>query len=165
VSVTLPPGWTNIPTSPDQFAKYLDSAAKDNPKLARQLTAQMKAATSNALIMLAVRSSDASADFSTNVDLGVAPSDGATAAQGVDSLKSQLTAAGTENVVVSVQPIAGHDALLATYDVHIGATGMLVHSAAYAVIGPTQIAFLAVTTTGPDAAAAARQIAATITFD
>ncbi len=165
VTVTLPAGWTNVPTSPEDFAKYLDKAGTTNPAMAKQLTAQMRAASSQSLVMFAIKTSDASAEFTTDADMGVVPGSGMDAADGIDPIERQLKAAGAENVTVVARSIAGHDAVFSTYDLRNVTSGLVVHGAQYTVLGPTEIAFLAVSTTGSDAAALAEQIASTITFD
>jgi hypothetical protein len=165
VTLTFPPGWVNVPTTPDEFAKFLRSRAARFPQLRRALKNQAEImATGRRLAILAYRIDHRGAvTASTNVLILPAAIPPRRLLPHLAGVASRFGGTHQHDSLTTFGTFA---AVLVTYTVPAQAGRPAEYGAQAYIHGPSTTPLISVTTVqAGDAAAILRQIVNTLTFN
>jgi len=164
VTLTFPRGWINVPTTPNEFAKFLRVEAAKFPHLQTALKNQLENIQAvRRLAMLVYRISSGGA-VTANTNVLVLPTT-IPPSQLKPQVKGAVARFGATHERDSLTAFGKYAAVLVTYELP-GQSGIPAKYGAQAYIhGPGSTPLITVTTTkAGDAAALMRRIADTITF-
>ena len=164
VTLTFPRGWINVPTTPNEFAKFLRVEAAKFPRLKTALKSQlgnMRYIRRLAMFVYRISSSGA---VTANTNVLVLPTT-IPPRQLMPQVKGAVARFGGTHQRDSLTAFGKYAAVLITYEVPSHAGIPAKYGAQAYIRGPASTPLITVTTTKAGAAAALlRQIADTITF-
>ncbi len=142
ITIVLPEGWTNVPTTPAELRAAAARVSTSSPALAKAMKALAVGDLSH-FALLAVHV-DTTGRPQQNLDVGVGDAIGTTLDQGSVGIKTQLAQAGATDLVSSSTTVGSLPALEVKYQLEVNtATGPVpVPETAFLVIENNQAAVI-----------------------
>jgi hypothetical protein len=164
VTLTFPAGWVNVPTTPNQFAQFLQANAAKFPHLRAALKSQLESTQTVRNLAMVVYRLNAYGNVTGNTTVIVAPAT-TPPSQLMPHLKGLVAQFGGIHVHGSPATFGNHAAVMVTYTLPSGVGRPAEYGAQAYVHGPASTPVITVTTlNAADATATLRQIASTINF-
>lgn len=164
VTLTFPNGWINVPTTPNEFARFLRANATKFPHLRAAVMNQLDNMQNLRTMAMLVDRVNAAGTVTGNTNVVVAP-DTTPPSQLMPQLNGAIARFGGTHQRDSLTTVGKYAAVLVTYTLPGQAGKPAEYGAQAYVHGPASTPVITVTTLkAPDTTATLRQIADTIKF-
>ena len=164
VTLTFPAGWVNVPTTPNEYARFIQANAAKLPHLRAALKNQLGNVQNLREVAMVVDRLSPGGAITGDINVVVAPGT-APLGQLMSHLTGLLARFGATHAHDSLTTFGHYTAVLVTYALPVRAGIPAEYGAQAYIHGPASTPVITVTTlNAADAAATLRQIAATITF-
>jgi Protein of unknown function (DUF2510) len=142
VSLVLPRGWTNVPTSPGDLTKFLNRVAPKGPTARAAWKTAAAQVKGHSFLLFAIGPVDKKRKFADNVNVLAFPSSGTDLATLGAQLPAQLSQIGAKNVVEKRIKVGGHEVLRVTLTLHLKTAAgpeIVTHEVQYYLLGTQDV--------------------------